>query len=158
MGGKTFRYSHKDPVKSAWKLDDAAGVWHPDQGRAGRAYFTSKDDMEATLNIEITDRALARLKTVAEAENISWQDEWLRLQVLPGGCSGLTYQLGWEQALQDDDQVFTYGDLRVAMDRKSYLYMAGTTLDFTDGLEGQGFHFLNPQAARTCACGESFTL
>ena len=77
---------------------------------------------------------------------------------MPVGCSGLTYDLGWDTTVQDDDRITAFGDIRVVMDKKSYLYIDGTELDFSDGLEGKGFHFLNPQAARTCACGESFGL
>ncbi len=84
---------------------------------------------------------------------------WTRCRpVVPGGCSGLTDDLGWDTTVQDDHRITAFDDIRVVMDKKSYLYIDGTELDFSDGLEGKGFHFLNPQAARTCACGESFGL
>lgn len=108
--------------------------------------------------INITDRALEKIRSTAVAEQIDLEATFLRVAVVPGGCSGLTYELGWDTTEQDSDQVTKLDDLRVVMDRKSYLYVNGSELDFTDGLEGQGFHFLNPQAARTCACGESFGL
>ena len=84
---------------------------------------------------------------------------WTRCRpVVPGGCSGLTDDLGWNTTVQDDDRITAFDDIRVVMDKKSYLYIDGTELDFSDGLEGKGFHFLNPQAAHSCACGESFGL
>ncbi|MEM1115364.1 MAG: iron-sulfur cluster assembly accessory protein [Bacteroidota bacterium] len=106
----------------------------------------------------ITDRALDRLAAVAASEAVDLGATYLRVAVVPGGCSGLTYDLGWDTALGADDEVVEVEGLRVVLDLKSRLYVEGTTLDFTDGLDGQGFHFDNPQATRTCACGESFSL
>lgn len=106
----------------------------------------------------ITDRARRRLEEVAAREGVELDRAWLRVAVVAGGCSGLTYDLGWDTALGPDDEVVDLGGLRLALDLKSQLYVEGTTLDFTDGLEGKGFHFDNPQATRTCACGESFSL
>jgi len=115
--------------------------------------------MEAAVSdIQITDRALDKIKEIAIEEAIDFTTHVLRVAVVPGGCSGLTYDLGWDTTVQDGDRVTELNDVRVVMDFKSYLYIDGTELDFTDGLEGKGFHFLNPQAARTCACGESFGL
>jgi iron-sulfur cluster assembly protein len=108
--------------------------------------------------IEITDRAAARIQEIAEREGIRRDEQFLRVAVVSGGCSGLTYDLGWDSTLQEKDRVVGEEPFRVVMDLKSFLYLDGTTLDFSDGLEGQGFHFHNPQAARTCACGESFSL
>ena len=110
------------------------------------------------MDIQITDRALEKIRDIARQEAIDTKESVLRVAVVPGGCSGLTYDLGWDTTVQDTDRVSEFDGLRVVMDRKSYLYIDGTELDFTDGLEGKGFHFLNPQAARTCACGESFGL
>ena len=109
-------------------------------------------------DIKITDRALEKLRDIARQEAIDVDQALLRVAVVPGGCSGLTYDLGWDTAMQEGDRVTEIGGLRVAMDPRSHLYIEGTELDFSDGLEGKGFHFLNPQAARTCACGESFGL
>ena len=106
----------------------------------------------------ITERARHRLASVAAREGVDLGGAWLRVAVVAGGCSGLTYDLGWDTALGPDDEVVDLDGLRVALDLKSRLYVEGTTLDFTDGLEGKGFHFDNPQATRTCACGESFSL
>lgn len=108
------------------------------------------------MNIMITDRALNQLRRVAQDEDVDTQAAMLRVAVVPGGCSGLTYDLGWDTTMQEADTVDDFRDLRVVMDKRSRLYLDGTELDFTDGLEGEGFHFANPQASRTCACGESF--
>lgn len=108
--------------------------------------------------ITITENAAARIREIASREAIRPAEQFLRVAVVSGGCSGLTYDLGWDSTLQESDRVVGEGDVRVVMDRKSFLYLDGTTLDFSDGLDGQGFHFHNPQAARTCACGDSFSL
>jgi iron-sulfur cluster assembly protein len=108
------------------------------------------------LELTITERAIAQLKSVAAEEGIDPSEEMLRVAVVPGGCSGLTYDLGWDTTEQDDDETAEVDGLRVVLDKKSRLYLSGTELDFTDGLQGEGFHFKNPQASRTCACGESF--
>ncbi len=112
--------------------------------------------------ITITEAAAERIQEIAAREGIRTDEQFLRVAVVSGGCSGLTYDLGWDSVEQEKDRVV--GDpengapMKVVMDLKSFLYLDGTTLDFSDGLEGQGFHFHNPQAARTCACGESFSL
>ena len=110
------------------------------------------------MDIQLTDRARQKIRDIAAREAVDLERDALRVAVVPGGCSGLTYELGWDSTVQEEDRVAAFDDFRVVMDRKSYLYVAGSELDFTDGLDGKGFHFLNPQAARTCACGESFGL
>lgn len=110
------------------------------------------------MNITITERASERIRTVAAQEGVDLEEMMLRVAVVPGGCSGLTYDLGWDTTQQEQDEVAELEGLRVVLDRRSRLYIEGTELDFSEGLEGQGFHFSNPQASRTCACGESFGL
>lgn len=110
------------------------------------------------MNISITARAADRLLEVARNEGVDPKSTYLRVAVKPGGCSGLTYDLGWDTARSDGDELAEIEGLQVVMDLKSRLYMDGTELDFSDGLEGKGFHFSNPNAQRTCACGESFGL
>lgn len=114
--------------------------------------------MTATSGISISESAIERIREIAAAAEVSLAEQYLRVAVVPGGCSGLTYDLGWDTVLQETDRVLEVDDVRVVLDRKSYLYLEGTRLDFTSGLEGKGFHFENPQAMRTCACGESFSL
>ena len=108
------------------------------------------------LDLTVTERALQQLKGVAQEEGVDLEDEMLRVAVVPGGCSGLTYDLGWDTTQQPSDETDEVEGIRVVLDKKSRLYLSGTELDFTDGLQGEGFHFKNPQASRTCACGESF--
>jgi len=115
-------------------------------------------DSPAVIPFSATDRALDRLRSVAAAEGIDASSTYLRVAVVTGGCSGLTYDLGWDSVRQPDDELVEIDGLQIVMDLKSQLYVEGTTLDFSDGLEGKGFHFDNPQAVRTCACGESFSL
>lgn len=110
------------------------------------------------MDIHITPRAVKRIRKIAGSEDVNLADTMLRVAVVPGGCSGLTYDLGWDTTEQEGDRVLEVDGIRVVLDKRSFLYLTGTELDFSEGLEGQGFHFSNPQAARTCACGESFGL
>jgi iron-sulfur cluster assembly protein len=110
------------------------------------------------MDIQITESAQTRLRETAENEGIDLSRQWLRIGVVSGGCSGLTYELGWDTVKKEKDREFEIGGLRVLLDLQSFLYLAGTTLDFSAGLDGKGFHFQNPQASRTCACGESFAV
>ncbi|MCH8123658.1 MAG: iron-sulfur cluster assembly accessory protein [Bacteroidetes bacterium] len=110
------------------------------------------------MNLNITDRAINKLRNTAEEEGVDLSEVMLRVAVIPGGCSGLTYDLGWDTARQEDDELVEHGGIQFVMNLKSRLYVEGSELDFTDGLEGKGFYFDNPNAVRTCACGESFGL
>lgn len=83
---------------------------------------------------------------------------FIRVGVKGGGCSGLMYELDFDNELKEGDQVFEDNGIRVVVDKKSYLYLIGTTLDFSGGLNGKGFVFVNPNADRTCGCGESFSI
>ncbi|MBN8586741.1 MAG: iron-sulfur cluster assembly accessory protein [Rhodothermia bacterium] len=109
-----------------------------------------------TLNI--TPKAADKIKSLALNEGINWSQQFLRVAVVSGGCSGLTYDLGWDTVPQEEDVFIETDGIRLAMDMNAQLYVEGSTLDFTDGLEGKGFHFNNPQAVRNCACGESFSV
>ena len=110
------------------------------------------------MSITITEAAAARILQSAQSEGVSLDSEYLRVAVRAGGCSGLTYDLGWDSARNDSDLLVETHGIRVVIDEAASLYLEGTTLHFSDGLEGKGFHFDNPQAARTCACGESFSV
>lgn len=82
----------------------------------------------------------------------------LRVSVKGGGCSGLMYQLEFDNSDQPGDQIVEHQGIRIYVPMKSLLYLIGTELDYTGGLQGKGFHFANPNASRTCACGESFSV
>jgi iron-sulfur cluster assembly protein len=91
--------------------------------------------------------------------NAELDDEYfLRVSVVGGGCSGLSYKLDFDNEMQPKDQVFEDHGIKLVTDLKSFLYLCDTTLDFSDGLNGKGFHFINPNASRSCGCGESFAV
>ena len=101
----------------------------------------------------------AREKVLELKESSELGDEYfLRVSVVGGGCSGLSYKLDFDNELQPKDQVFDDNDIRIVTDLKSFLYLCDTTLDFSDGLNGKGFHFSNPNASRSCGCGDSFAV
>jgi len=85
-------------------------------------------------------------------------EDYIRVGVKSGGCSGLEYVLKFDNQKTDADQVFEDNGIKIIVDKKSILYLAGTTLEYSGGLNGKGFVFNNPNAARTCGCGESFSL
>lgn len=108
--------------------------------------------------ISITDKAKSQLITLMQGENVDTDTGFVRVGVEGGGCSGLTYQLKFDTELKENDKVFEDKGLKLVVDKKSFLYLVGTELDFTDGLNGKGFQFHNPNATRTCGCGESFSV
>lgn len=105
--------------------------------------------------ITLTEKAAAQVVKV-KAENKIPESHGLRLGVKGGGCSGLSYVLGFDEAPKETDKVFTVHNITVFIDPKSLFYLSGTVLDFSDGLNGKGFVFNNPQASKTCGCGSSF--
>jgi len=107
--------------------------------------------------IIISDKAKDRILELRQEENRN-EEENIRVSVKGGGCSGLMYDLGFDNATSDSDHVFEDKGVKIIVDRKSLLYLAGTTLEFSDGLNGKGFQFVNPNASRTCGCGESFSI
>ena len=111
------------------------------------------------MEISITDRAIDRIDEIRAEQKLD-HSAYLRIGVVSGGCSGLTYELDFDTdaSINEHDKTFQVGNLNILVDMRSYLYIAGTELDYTDGLDGQGFHFKNPNASRTCSCGESFSL
>ena len=107
--------------------------------------------------IAISDKAKTELKTLRVKEG--HPDNYnLRVSVKGGGCSGLMYDLGFDADLGERDEIYEDNGLKIVVDKKSLLYLIGTTLDFSDGLNGKGFQFVNPNATRTCGCGESFSV
>ena len=85
-------------------------------------------------------------------------NHFLRVSVVSGGCSGLSYKMDFDETINPTDQVFEDKGMKIVTDMKSVLYLFNTTLEYSDGLDGKGFHFANPNASRTCACGESFSV
>ena len=107
--------------------------------------------------IQVTDKAKEKLVQLKKEEG--HPNEYnVRVAVEGGGCSGLMYQLDFDGKIKEDDKIFEDKGVKILVDKKSILYLLGTTLDFSDGLNGKGFQFNNPNAARTCGCGESFAV
>ena len=107
--------------------------------------------------IKITDKAAKKLKELRESENYD-NDFNVRVKVKGGGCSGLLYDLNFDDKITKEDQSFEDNKTKIIVDKKSLFYVLGTVLDFSDGLNGKGFQFKNPNATRTCGCGESFSV
>ncbi len=107
--------------------------------------------------ITVTESAKNRIYELRQQENRS-HEEHIRVAVKGGGCSGLMYDLQFDTAPHDSDEVFEDKGIKIFVDKKSLLYLLGTILDFSDGLNGKGFQFVNPNASRTCGCGESFSI
>ncbi len=105
----------------------------------------------------VADSAKQKIQELMKKENLS-QDYFVRVSVTSGGCSGLTYNMDFDNESRPNDQVFDDNGIKVVTDLKSFLYLCNTTLEFSGGLEGKGFYFNNPNAARTCGCGESFAV
>jgi len=105
--------------------------------------------------ITITDKAVKEIKRIMDENKIT-QEFGLRIGVKGGGCSGLTYTLGFDPENREGDSVIEQEGVKLFVDGKSLFYLAGTQLDFSDGLNGKGFIFNNPNATKSCGCGESF--
>ncbi len=91
-------------------------------------------------------------------DGYSHDADFVRVGVNSGGCSGLSYELKFDNKTSDDDKIFVDNEIKIIVDKKSLLYLVGTTLEYSGGLNGKGFVFVNPNANRTCGCGESFSL
>ena len=109
--------------------------------------------------IYVSDKAKDKVAKLMEDAGIAGDTTYfLRVGVVGGGCSGLSYKLDFDNELKPTDQVFEDNGVKVVTDLKSFLYLVNTTLDFSDGLNGKGFYFSNPNASRTCGCGDSFSV
>lgn len=106
----------------------------------------------------LSEKAKSKIDTLMLEEGINTESHFLRVGVKGGGCSGLSYDLGFDNLEQEGDTVNLLDGIKVVVDKKSFLYLFGTELDFTEGLNGKGFQFINPNASRTCGCGESFSV
>ena len=112
------------------------------------------------MSISISKRAADHINEIRKEKDIP-DEAVLRVSVVSGGCSGLTYELDFDTEISnsgDKEKFFEDNGIKLVVDMRSFLYLSGTELDFTDGLQGEGFHFHNPNASRTCSCGESFSV
>lgn len=107
--------------------------------------------------IKVNDNAKNQVHKLIQTDGLH-KDSFVRVGVKGGGCSGLMYELDFDTTVLEGDQVFEDNGIRVVVDKKSFLYLVGTELDYTGGLNGKGFVFVNPNANRTCGCGESFSI
>jgi iron-sulfur cluster assembly protein len=108
--------------------------------------------------IYISDKAKNKVEELMQQAGIDSSYYFVRVGVVGGGCSGLSYKLDFDNEQKPTDQVFENNGVKLVTDLKSFLYLVNTTLEFSDGLNGKGFHFINPNASRTCGCGESFAV
>ncbi|MFN9114926.1 MAG: HesB/IscA family protein [Bacteroidota bacterium] len=108
--------------------------------------------------IQVSDTASKKIVEMMTDDGFDASTDYVRVGVKSGGCSGLSYELKFDKQIGETDKVFEANNVRIAVEKKSFLYLAGTILEFSGGLNGKGFVFNNPNASRTCGCGESFSL
>jgi len=108
--------------------------------------------------IKVSDTAKKKVIELMKDDGFDSTTDFIRVGVKSGGCSGLSYDLKFDKEQKEEDKVFEDNDVKIIVDKKSFLYLIGTTLEYSGGLNGAGFVFNNPNANRTCGCGESFSL
>jgi iron-sulfur cluster assembly protein len=108
--------------------------------------------------IKVSDIAKKKVLELMGDDGFNPENDFVRVGVKSGGCSGLSYELTFDKQQQEGDKFFEDNDVKIIVDKKSFLYLIGTTLEYSGGLNGTGFVFNNPNAQRTCGCGESFSL
>ena len=107
--------------------------------------------------IKVSDTARKKIVDMMQDDGFDATKDYVRVGVKSGGCSGLSYELKFDNQIGENDKVFEDNEVKIAVEKKSFLYLAGTILEFSGGLNGKGFVFNNPNANRTCGCGESFS-
>ena len=108
--------------------------------------------------IKVSKQAKSEVTKLMEADGYNISIDYVRVGGKSGGCSGLSYDLNFDNSINNEDKVYEDNGVKIIVDNKSFLYLIGTTLEFSGGLNGKGFVFNNPNANRTCGCGESFSL
>lgn len=108
--------------------------------------------------IKVSEEAKKKVSSLMSEEGFDVHNDYVRVGVRSGGCSGLSYELKFDKSQNEGDKVFEDNDVKIVVDKRSVLYLAGTILEYSGGLNGKGFVFNNPNAQRTCGCGESFSL
>ena len=108
--------------------------------------------------IKVSDAARKKVVELMTEDGFNAHKDFIRVGVKSGGCSGLSYDLDFDNKQQENDKIFEDNGVKIIVNKKSFLYLIGTTLEFSGGLNGKGFVFNNPNATRTCGCGESFSL
>ncbi|MCM4167904.1 Iron-sulfur cluster insertion protein ErpA [Arenibacter antarcticus] len=108
--------------------------------------------------IKVSETAKQRVMSLMAEGGFDASKDYVRVGVKSGGCSGLSYELDFDKSIGETDKLFEDNSVRIVVDKKSFLYLVGTVLEYSGGLNGKGFVFNNPNAQRTCGCGESFSL
>lgn len=108
--------------------------------------------------IKVSESAKSKINSLMQEEGSSIEESYVRVGVTSGGCSGLSYNLEFDKDQKPEDKLFEDNGVRILVDKKSFLYLVGMTLEYSGGLNGKGFIFNNPNATRTCGCGESFAI
>lgn len=108
--------------------------------------------------IKVSETAKTKINSLMTEEGFNAASDFVRVGVKSGGCSGLSYELNFDKTQNEDDKLFEDNNVKIVVNKKSFLYLVGTTLEYSGGLNGKGFVFNNPNAQRTCGCGESFSL
>ncbi|MFC7774942.1 HesB/IscA family protein [Flavobacterium sp. GCM10027622] len=108
--------------------------------------------------IKVSESASKKIVDMMKDDGFDPTNDYVRVGVKSGGCSGLSYELKFDKEIGESDKVFEDNNVKIAVEKKSFLYLAGTILEYSGGLNGKGFVFNNPNAQRTCGCGESFSL
>ena len=108
--------------------------------------------------IKVSESASKKIVDMMKDDGFDAAADYVRVGVKSGGCSGLSYDLTFDKSIGENDKVFEDNNVKIAVEKKSFLYLAGTILEFSGGLNGKGFVFNNPNASRTCGCGESFSM
>jgi iron-sulfur cluster assembly protein len=107
--------------------------------------------------IQVTERAIQRIRVAMAKEGVSPTEGGLRLGITGGGCSGLSYNIRFDSQPRERDRIYQFGDVRVFVDPKSFIYLHGMILDYEETLMRQGFNFINPHSTKSCGCGSSFS-
>jgi iron-sulfur cluster assembly protein len=131
------------PAEGAFAAQPAAQSVSPTVGAAG--------------GLQLTERAIKRVRIAMAKEGVSPEEGGLRLGVMGGGCSGLSYSIKFDTRPRERDRIYDFDGVRVFVDPKSFLYLHGMTLDYEETLMRQGFNFINPNSTRSCGCGSSFS-
>jgi len=108
--------------------------------------------------IQVSEEAKIKVIQMMQEDGYNPQTDFVRVGVKSGGCSGLSYELKFDKNQNENDSLFENNEIKIIVEKKSFLYLAGTILEYSGGLNGKGFVFNNPNANRTCGCGESFSL
>jgi iron-sulfur cluster assembly protein len=117
----------------------------------------SENAAPAQKGIEVTDRALKRIRVAMAKEGVSPAEGGLRLGITGGGCSGLSYNIRFDTQPRERDRIYNFDDVRIFVDPKSFIYLHGMVLDYEETLMRQGFNFINPHSTKSCGCGSSFS-